>query len=71
MYSIERFEGDRAVLDRGGERIVILRSALPPDAREGDVLRRCGHAWYVDNEATQRRRQALIARRARLREEMP
>ena len=69
MYSIDRFEGAYAVIDANGARLEVLRQALPPDAREGDVLRRSGHAWIVDSAATQRRRQMLRERRNRLNKE--
>jgi hypothetical protein len=42
-YTIDRFEGDWAVLeDAGGRTFNIPREWLPPDAREGDVLNASG-----------------------------
>lgn len=38
MIVIDRFEGGLAVLEIGDWRVVIPRSALPGDCKEGDVL---------------------------------
>lgn len=39
MIVVDRFEGERAVLEVDGEMVDIPRSALPPGTREGDRLR--------------------------------
>lgn len=64
-YIIDRFAGSLAVCeDRWGKRVLIKRSALPPGAKEGSVLRPDGAAYTLDpalekklrerNEALQR-----------------
>ena len=42
------------------------RAALPPCAREGDVLLRAEEGWQVDEAASQNRREALRARFAEI-----
>jgi hypothetical protein len=38
MIVVDRIEGERAVLEGGGERFELPASLLPPGTREGDVL---------------------------------
>lgn len=59
--TIDRFEGDIAVLVVEPERTVVNvpRSNLPKDARQGDVVRLEG---YVDREETDRRRSEIRKR---------
>jgi len=54
--TIDRFEGDVAVLLVGEEQVVVNvpRSHLPPEAEQGDVLRL---EAVVDREETDRRRE--------------
>lgn len=70
-YILDRFEEDAAVVEAGGEWLRLPRAALPPCAREGDVLLRAGEGdvllraeegWQVDEAASQNRREALRAR---------
>ena len=69
--SIDRFEGDRAILvDENGREQVVSRAALPADAREGDVINL--ETFAIDREETERRRAEVAAARARLaRERLP
>lgn len=46
MMIIDRFEGGYAVIENNGEMIDILRTELPEDAEEGDILE------YTDGEYT-------------------
>lgn len=62
--TIDRFEGALAVLLSDDEQTLILpRTGLPPEAREGDVL---NVTFQVDGEATA----ALRARARSLQEEL-
>lgn len=56
MIAVDRIEGQRAVLEIGGEIVEVPRSALPEGAREGDLL-----VWHVA-DASER----LAAAEARL-----
>lgn len=38
MFIVDRVEGDRAVLEIGGERVDVPLAALPAGTREGDRL---------------------------------
>jgi hypothetical protein len=66
FYSIDRFEGDFAVLiaDDGENRpIPVPRNQLPPEVREGSILtQEAGGMYRFHPEETQRRRQALFLR---------
>lgn len=62
QYILDRFEEDAAVVEAGGEWLRLPRAALPPCAREGDVLLRAEEGWQVDEAASQNRREALRAR---------
>lgn len=39
LFIIDRFEGERAVLEQEGRTYELPRSLLPADAREGDAVR--------------------------------
>ena len=65
-YVLDRFEGDRAVVeDENGSMHSIDRSLLP-DAREGDALVESDGRWTVDPERTQALRDAVRQRLKRL-----
>jgi hypothetical protein len=55
--SIDRFEGDWAVLVCGSTTFTFPRDLLPSGAREGDVLR---FILEVDAEATKRLRSRIL-----------
>ena len=52
--SIDRFEGDVAVLDVGGREQTVPRAKLPREAREGDVIDLA--TMRIDAAATERLR---------------
>ena len=54
MFIIDRFEGDYAVIEVNDEFLNIPKSALPKNAKEGDVLR-----FTIDNEETTKRKQRI------------
>lgn len=67
MIIIDRFEGDLAVCESGGEQIVIPRASLSSCAGEGDVIVPQGDGSYaVDHAASERRRTSITSRFARL-----
>ncbi len=66
MESIERFEGEFAVIETDEGFLNVLRSALPADAKEGDILRKTEEGYEIDTEAANKRRASLAARRRRM-----
>lgn len=60
-FSVDRIEGDLAVLeDENGVLQTVPLAQLPPDAREGAVLRLENGVWTLDaDEAARRRAEAL------------
>ena len=66
MITVDRIEGDRAVLDVGGEQVDFPARALPRGAREGSVLQ-----LQRAPEAEQRILDEAKARLARLAERDP
>lgn len=67
MWSIERFEGDFALCeDENGGRLRLPAQSLPAGAREGDILRRQGGIYRIDDAETARRRAQASARLERL-----
>lgn len=58
MTVVDRFEGQYAVLETDSGMKTVLRTELPADAREGDVLCCSGGSYSVDSEKTERRRKA-------------
>lgn len=56
---IDRFEGGFAVVEVDGIIKNVRRNAIPPEAREGDVLVMVRRRWQIDQEATERLRQEV------------
>lgn len=54
MLIVDRFEGDRAVIEYEGTTFNVPRSLLPPEVKEGDVIT---FTISVDQTITQERRQ--------------
>ncbi|MCD7811386.1 MAG: DUF3006 domain-containing protein [Ruminococcus sp.] len=67
MIIIDRFEGDKAVLETDGGMMNADRALISADAAEGDVLRLENGVYVVDAAATEARRQELRNRFNRLR----
>ena len=66
MTVLDRFEGGYAVLETENGTVTVLRSSLPEDVREGDVLtERDGH-FAVDTSTTEQRRSSHARRLRRL-----
>lgn len=51
---IDRFEGDWAILEIEELLSPVKRAAIPPEAREGDVLVLENNQWHIDHQATAR-----------------
>lgn len=61
FYTIDRFEGDYAVLEDDDEnRVNVKRALLPVTAKESDVLVFDGETYTVNAEETEKRRQSVI-----------
>ena len=56
QYSIDRIEGDIAVLiqNETGEALEISVGSLPSEAKEADILRYDGSSYFVDQIETER-----------------
>ncbi|MDD6269408.1 MAG: DUF3006 domain-containing protein [Oscillospiraceae bacterium] len=69
FYSIDRFEGNYAVLisDEDGSQIIADRSCIPCEAGEGSVLVLSGGQYAYDREETEKRRRDFFLRIKNLR----
>ncbi len=68
LYSIDRFEGDIAVLiDEDGNRLDVVRTDLPMGIAAGDMVRLQAGAFQRDDEAAAARRARIIELQNRLR----
>ncbi len=66
-YSIDRFEGEFAVLqDDERNSMDVLRSLLPDNARQGDVVIFEDEKWRIDAEETSTRRDRVKKLQQRL-----
>ena len=66
-FSIDRFEGECAVLEKeDGTFLNVLKKFLPENAKEGDLIRWNGSAWVIRTQQTMDRREALLAYRRKL-----
>ena len=64
MITIDRIVGDRAVLDINGEQVEVPAGALPPGAKEGDLLQLVeadANAVKAEGDARRARLQARSA----------
>lgn len=66
MNSIDRLEGNYAVIETEDGFLEIPRSELPETAAEGDILVKTENGWMVDAQETENRRAMLLRRRQRL-----
>lgn len=69
MIIIDRFEGEFAVLETDSGMVQTARSLLPETAREGDILVQTAEGYAADAEATQTRREKLLARTKKLKKQ--
>lgn len=66
MVIIDRFEEEWAVVEMEGKTEKILRSQLPDQAKEGDLLISSPAGWIIDEEGTAKRREMLTKLRGRV-----
>lgn len=67
IFSIDRFEGDVAVLCNEEEACITVPCAsLPVDATAGDMLRQTAEGYVIDRELTEARREHIRALQQRL-----
>jgi len=66
MIIIDRFEGDLAVCESGGEMINIPRALIQEGAKESDVLIQKDKNYEIDREETEKRRAEAIKKLKRL-----
>lgn len=61
LYSVDRIEGDVAVLvDEDGNSRDVPQAALPPDIRAGDMLREQNGMFVLDADAANARRARVL-----------
>ena len=65
MVIVDRFEGEYAVCElsdkeKGTTRILIEKTKLPCDVKEGDILAVEGNSYVVLKEETKKRRNKII-----------
>lgn len=61
MLIIDRFEGDIAIVETDENTFMqIPRTALPPNAKEGDIVVKVEDKYIIDYESTEKRRQKII-----------
>ena len=51
---IDRFEGDKVVIESGEGNLLISKKELPKDAKEGDVLK-----IIIDKDSSKKRKQSI------------
>lgn len=68
LYSIDRFEGDIAVLiDEEETAHTVPRAQLPADAKTGDMLRLENGQYIPDGDAARARREQILRLQNKLR----
>ncbi len=68
MYSLDRFEGDVAVLeDEDGGTVTVPLTQLPADVKAGMMLRLTEGVYSVDAAATAARRERILRLQRNLR----
>lgn len=66
MIIIDRFEGDKVVLETDFGMQAISRELLPADANEGDVVIFENGIYFIDQQSTDERRRAMEEKLRRL-----
>ena len=66
-YIIDRFEEGNAVCEQEDRTMLLIsRSQLPSDAKEGDVILNTDGVYQVDKEATLERKKKIEEKRRKL-----
>lgn len=64
---IDRFEGKYAVCElENGEFIDVLKTDIPQEAKEGDILTKTDNGYCIDKMATETKREEIKQRMNRL-----
>lgn len=66
MIVLDRFEGQYAIIEIDGHLITVSRNQIGASAQEGDVLVFISNVYVPDQEATQKRKEALKKRLKKL-----
>lgn len=66
MIILDRFEAEFAVLETDDGMENVPRTQIPTQAKEGDILCRTPNGYAVDETATAKRREKLLARTKKL-----
>ncbi len=67
LYTIDRIEGEIVVLEmENGSHINALRSLVPGNAKEGDVLETAENGFVVREDLTQERRDKILQKQKKL-----
>lgn len=60
MYSLDRFEDEKAVLiNKHGKSTIIDKALLPKEAKEGDMVYKQDDKYIIDADYTQKRRDII------------
>lgn len=59
MLIVDRFEGNKAVIEDGEKHIIIEKTDLPQEVKEGDVIILSEGRYTINKELTQKRRQEI------------
>lgn len=66
-YIIDRFEGDMAVCETSsGSSVNLPKKLISSDAKEGDVLIKCGEIFIIDKDKTRQRRNKILQLQRRI-----
>ncbi len=69
LYSVDRFEGDVAVLiDEDKNTINVIRTQLPAEVKAGDMVRLSDDGYISMPDVTEERRQRILRLQQRLRQ---
>lgn len=66
LYSVDRFEGNFAILEKDNMFFTVYREKLPLGIAEGDLLDRTEQGWQICKNETEQKRRALAERRNRM-----
>lgn len=66
MLILERFEGDKAIIENDGETLEVSRERVSADVKEGDVLCEKDGIYISDSSATEKRRAEIAKKQNRL-----
>lgn len=61
MIIIDRFEGEYAVCEDDEQQVLIKKSEISHNAKEGDAIEKNEYGYVVNVDETQKRREKIIA----------